>query len=612
MAQADIRYPLDELYTKLPKVTTEGDVTTWAAEYTKKLAGLLRQTPPTLATFCNFWPPRLVQAMKSRRLIGFFGAGLSLPSGLPSWSTLITREFPLDASFQTDQDLENDPLTRAELSAQRLGAEALQERLRASMKRDVPPTCNHMLVAALRLPAYITTNYDNLFEKAWSQLYDEELQVVVNSADLASVSAERPVLFKIHGCVQRQGEHLILTRSDYRRHYRYNAEYFDRILELLSENDTLFLGFSHRDPEVTRLVEEAIWKWDNGRPSSTAGPDAKAARKWNLYSLQFDMKAHTPEIFAARGIVALEPTRDGISEPDYRSAALARGLIDLCGVAETDVSEQESLDRELAEYARTLSGALDGALATLGRYAEALGAFARSSAATPPKTLDDGLAGLLTELAEVATQGVYLVNRDGVVQGTALPEGLKNPSRRTARLGTRPYFRQAKTYRTPFVSDSFESAFNGHATIAICHPLVRGSAFDGLLFAACQIGAWALPIEQAQAIWNKNLDVLLVDSNGVCLLPTQREMTAVPASSSRLKDETGLEPLNRGFPFQRLLNISRRDRLVTRIMENVVPLGQDDDVLTLSGDVRLYTVVTELRPSRWKLAVSKAVQLSRS
>ena len=48
----------------------------------------------------------------------------------------------------------------------------------------------------------------------------------------------------------------------------------------LGSRHTLFLGFSHRDPEVSRIIEDVIFTAENKRPPSTIP---------GFYSLQFDI-----------------------------------------------------------------------------------------------------------------------------------------------------------------------------------------------------------------------------------------------------------------------------------------------------------------------------------
>jgi hypothetical protein len=135
--------------------------------------------------------------------------------------------------------------------------------------------------------------------------------------------------------------------------------------------------------------------------------------------------------------------------------------------------------------------------------------------------------------------------------------------------------------------------------------------FVGLLFSACQIGFWETPLKVARDIWNsdKDLSVLLIDSNGVCLLPPNEEFLIEKSSVTR---NTENPEANIGYRFDKLLKLSRRDKLISRMMQNVIPLYQDDDILSLATDLKYYTVVTELKQTRWKFGISKSIVLAGS
>ena len=560
--------------------------------------------------FSTFWPPRLVNAFENDRLICFFGAGLSIPSGLPSWYTLLKNYFGLEQSFLTDDELNTDPLTLAELASHQVGAEQLQVVLRKTMKRVSTPSTAHFITAALRLPFYITTNYDVLFERAWKLINPGiELVTLVNDADLPQHTDENDVLLakgestyllKIHGCLNRVDEHLILTRSDYRYHYRANQQFFQCIIDLLSTYHVLFLGFSHKDPEVTRLVENAIYSYEK-KPQISQNNKQKP----NFYSLQFNMMSHTPEIFAARDIVALNPPVVFSDVEDPRSLSLAQALIDLIGATEKNFHKELSLDDIFDQYTNQLTLELQDALDKMSDFEDdAINALIDSSDTC------EWLTKLENNLGALAGQGIYLLNDLGMIMQMALPKGLDKDARLAKiSFSERPYFQQAKTFRTPFISDSVESVFNKLSTFFLCVPLTKEETFVGLLFSACQIGFWKTPLKVAKDIWNsdKDLSVLLIDSNGVCLLPPNNEFLTEKSSGARNKEKT---EANIGYRFDKLLKISRRDNLVSRMMQNVVPLYQDDDVLSLASDLKYYTVVTELKPTRWKFGISRSIVLA--
>jgi len=562
--------------------------------------------------FSIFWPPRLVNAFENDRLVCFFGAGLSIPSGLPSWHTLLTKYFGLEQSLLSDDVLKTDPLTLAELASHQIGAEQLQVVLRKSMKPTNIPTTTHFITAALRLPFYITTNYDVLFESAWKLINPGiELITLVNDADLQQhtdqnnillAKGESAYLLKIHGCLNRKDEHLILTRSDYRYHYRANQQFFQCITDLLSTYHVLFLGFSHKDPEVTRLVEDAIYRYEKTFPIPKNNK-----QKPNFYSLQFGMKSHTPEIFAAWGLVALNTPVVFSDVEDPRSLSLAQALIDLIGATEKNFHKELSLDDTLDRYTNQLSLELQNALNEMSNLEDdAINALVDSS------DTGEWLTKLENSLGALAGQGVYLLNEQGRIVRMALPKGLDKDARFAKKsFNERSYFQQAKTFRKPFVSDSIESVFNELSTFFLCVPLTKEGRFVGLLFSACQIGFWETPLKVARDIWNldKDLSVLLIDSNGVCLLPPNEEFSIEKSFGARNKEKP---EANIGYRFDKLLKLSRRDKLISRMMQNVVPLYQDDDVLSLATDLKYYTVVTELKPACWKFGISKSIVLAGS
>ena len=565
--------------------------------HAKALDSSLNAPGATWTAFDAFWPPRYVKALRaSERTAVFFGSGLSLPCGIPTWHQLLADNFGLDPSLAEDEELNTDPLTMAELAAQYLGSEKLQDVLRGIMNRPKHFSINHFALCALQCPVYITTNYDTLFEQAWLAMFGSKIPVVTNDADLPQykemIAACEPVLFKIHGSSDRADEHMILTRRDYRYHYRANKAMFTQVREILSGHHTLFLGFGHRDPEVSRLVDDAIHEYER-IPDSTSDGSFKP----QFYSLQFDMKQHTSEVYAARGIVALRPPIVATAFSDIRSKALAVALVNLLAARNHNFHEQQSLEKHLETALQKVAGPLANGLTELG------GALSEAKRLLRLPPLSEDLDALALRLGELASQGVYLLDDQGIVLAYGCPAALSREGRiLTKPLNDRPYFQQAKLFRKPFISNSAKSVFNGQSTIFLCVPVLEGDRMQGLLFSALQIGQWTLPIEFARDLWKMGLSFLLIDGNGNCLVPPLNEFAPEPVARS------GEDPnANVGYPFERLFTLSKRDMLVRHIGKNVVPVAQDDDVLDLSEDVRQYTVVSQIPNSTIKIGVSVSV-----
>lgn len=555
-----------------------------------------------LTAFKTFIPPRLVSASKTGSVSPFFGAGVSIAAGIPTWSKLLEK-LGVSDDLVLEPNLENDPLTLAELLAHEIGFKELQRELRNLMTAATVPSIIHYLLAQLSQGVYVTTNYDTLFEIAWKRLNTgpDGPIVITNDADFARYGLNpdkiepingRVIILKIHGCASRHGEELILTRSQYRRHYRTNTSLFEAVRKLMLKNHMLFIGFSHRDPEITRLVDDAIHQYEK---YNTQAPE--------FYSLQFDMKEKTPEVFAARGMLALRPPVS-LSEPaefDYRTAGLSKALVDFCAAMDSNVHESLDLDAELKKSINEIEIEISNVMSKLS-----LAAVEIADNLTDDVFIQNTLDSTLSALGSVAGQGVYLLHNNGDVRLHAIPAMLTSPGRRSvSALSSRFYVQQAKMFKEAFVSDSDKSTFNDHSTVFFCAPLGSKQHYKGLLFCAAQIGAWETPIRVRDAFLANHPDgsFILVDSNGVILLPPNQEFD--PEGSLTLLGHESKSD-NVGFEFEKLRRISRRDQLITRVWRNIVPIYQDDDVCDFSG-LGMYSVVSEVQRTRWKLALSKPV-----
>ena len=43
------------------------------------------------------------------------------------------------------------------------------------------------------------------------------------------------------------------------------------------------------------------------------------------------------------------------------------------------------------------------------------------------------------------------------------------------------------------------------------------------------------------------------------------------------------------------------------LARNVVPVGQDDDIATVSSDLKIYSAITEVWNTGWKLCLSRTI-----
>jgi hypothetical protein len=108
----------------------------------------------------------------------------------------------------------------------------------------------HALLAALPVREVITTNYDRLFEEAWSLTDPDGLSVLPG----AIRPDARRWLLKMHGCLS-DPDRVVLTRSSYTRYDEQLPALSGMVQALLVTRHVLFAGFSLTDDNFHRIVD---------------------------------------------------------------------------------------------------------------------------------------------------------------------------------------------------------------------------------------------------------------------------------------------------------------------------------------------------------------------
>ena len=180
-------------------------------------------------------PSELSKAIEQGKCGVFVGAGASRASNLPDWTGLLrelvdkTKQLPSgDKSLVRDlRALLGDKskhLMLASILREELGPDFdkyIEERFSST---KLAPAKIHRAIIDLPAAFLITTNYDNLLERAFLEKHHgKQLPNVFTYKQAGEVASslhrDRYVLLKAHGDAQRNPAEIILTEKDYRRCY---------------------------------------------------------------------------------------------------------------------------------------------------------------------------------------------------------------------------------------------------------------------------------------------------------------------------------------------------------------------------------------------------------
>jgi hypothetical protein len=106
----------------------------------------------------------------------------------------------------------------------------------------------------------VTTNFDRLFENAWSEVHHNSLEVLTaldRSALLNPLGRDFPFLLKTHGCGSKP-DTLVLGLKEFR-----DTIHNNRACQLLLQNiflryQVLFIGHSLTDPDLLFLLDQLV------------------------------------------------------------------------------------------------------------------------------------------------------------------------------------------------------------------------------------------------------------------------------------------------------------------------------------------------------------------
>ena len=201
------------------------------------------------------FPDPLMNALRDGRVVVFAGAGVSMgsPACLPGFRRL--AEQVAEGTGQSIGDAETEDRFLGRLKD--LGTDIHQRAAETLQRIDPQPTALHLnLLRLFRGPESVravTTNFDNLFERAAFGQFDSQPKVFQAPA--------LPLGNRFHGIVHLHGsvnepEEMVLTHRDFGRAYLTESDGWARrfLIDLFTNCTVLFVGYSHSDTIMTYLT----------------------------------------------------------------------------------------------------------------------------------------------------------------------------------------------------------------------------------------------------------------------------------------------------------------------------------------------------------------------
>jgi hypothetical protein len=218
---------------------------------------------------------QLVHAYRSKRLILFVGAGISMSLGLPSWRQLVdhmARELGFDPdiyrTFGSDLTLaEFYRITRGRIGPLR----SWMDREWHSNSTDISKSRIHELIVKADFDLIYTTNYDRWIERAFDH-YEKPYMKIASVGDLSSIAKCNTQIIKFHGDFDDDTS-IVLDETSYFERLEFESPLDIKLRSDVLGRSVLFIGYSLSDINIRYLFFRLanLWKKSScGVPQPTS------------------------------------------------------------------------------------------------------------------------------------------------------------------------------------------------------------------------------------------------------------------------------------------------------------------------------------------------------
>lgn len=212
----------------------------------------------------------MAEKIKAQQGAILVGSGASLAAGLPNWKQLMIELVErLQQIPGIDTGLVDSCRRMAEDRAKwLLLASVLRRHMGSTFPEyindrfcnvDLEPTETHRAIAELPVRFFVTINYDDLIESAFSEKHLGKRRVdpitYDKPGDIASYFYKgSPFVLYCHGRARTDADKVVLSESDYRSLIQAQIGYQSILQTLFTTTSFLFVGTSLNDPDIIMLL----------------------------------------------------------------------------------------------------------------------------------------------------------------------------------------------------------------------------------------------------------------------------------------------------------------------------------------------------------------------
>lgn len=197
----------------------------------------------------------ITKASKNGKLVFFVGAGLSRLSDYPQWWELVNKYYvDLYGKTKNGDYSFSEYLKIPQIYYDVKGEDAYDKVLKDVFSVERPSNPIHGKILAMNPTHIITTNYDDLIDKAcWQR--GRYFSIISNDEDIAKATSSK-YLLKVHGDFRRgyKGKYVVLKESDY-MNYDQNYPLISNLMKTIMATCTIvFIGYGLGDYNINLLL----------------------------------------------------------------------------------------------------------------------------------------------------------------------------------------------------------------------------------------------------------------------------------------------------------------------------------------------------------------------